>query len=375
MSAATMSYRLAHAAMSSKQSGVGAYDTAERRWAGVGPYYAMFPASFADRVIENYSDVGDMVLDPFAGRGTALFSAAVQGRVGIGIEVNPVGWVYAQAKLHTAEESDVRERLRSVARASWRFRAEAERLPIFYKHCFSPRVRTFLLAARAMLNWRQCSIDWTTSALLMVNMHGKREASLSNQMRQTKAMSPQYAVAWWRRQKFRPPNLDPLEFMEDRLAWRYARGRPRLRGSRVYLGDSVGRLPTLREKIRARLLFTSPPYCGVTNSTMTSGSAFGCWAVHQNRVARVAHHKDGFVTAQSTSSFFRLSLKRRNNSSWKMQLFTCVPTNVCSPTRSLGGFSAKFFRKNGCKLSPSRSLNRRKRVCLANLRKIQAKSI
>ena len=253
--------------MSSKQTGIGAYDTAERRWAGVGPYYAMFPATFADHVVERYSAPGDTVLDPFAGRGTALFSAAVQERFGVGVEVNPVGWVYAQAKLHAAARSDVKERLKQISRSAWRFREEAERLPVFYSHCFSRSVRAFLLAARAMLNWRRCKVDWTTAALLLVNLHGKREASFSNQMRQTKSMSPQYAIEWWRARKLRPPKVDPLEFMEKRLAWRYAHGRPRLRGSRVYLGDSVRRLPSLVDQgeVQAQLLFISPPYCAVTN--------------------------------------------------------------------------------------------------------------
>jgi hypothetical protein len=252
--------------MSSKRSGNGAYDTAERRWAGVGPYYAMFPATFADRVVLRYSAPGDTVLDPFAGRGTALFSAAVHGRFGIGVEVNPVGWIYAQAKLHAATQNAVQDRLESISRSAWRFRNDVDRLPRFYLHCFSRPVRVFLLAARAMLNWRRCRVDWTTAALLLVNLHGKREASFSNQMRQTKSMSPQYAIEWWRAHKLRPPTVDPLEFMQKRLAWRYAHGRPKLRGSRVFLDDSVRRLPVLRlEGLQAQLLFTSPPYCAVTN--------------------------------------------------------------------------------------------------------------
>src|SRR5262249_52409471 len=55
-------------------------------WAGVGPYYAMFPAEFADQVIAKHTKEGDTALDPFAGRGTAVFSAATQGRRGIGVE-------------------------------------------------------------------------------------------------------------------------------------------------------------------------------------------------------------------------------------------------------------------------------------------------
>src|SRR6059058_5476744 len=92
----------------------GKYETAESRWAGVGPYYAMFPVEFADHVIQKYTSFGDTVLDPFAGRGTAIFSAAVKGRHGMGVEVNPVGWVYSQAKLHPANHDDVIERVRQI---------------------------------------------------------------------------------------------------------------------------------------------------------------------------------------------------------------------------------------------------------------------
>ena len=46
-------------------------------------------------------------------------------------------------------------------------------------------------------------------ALILVYLHGKHDASLSNQMRQTKAMAPRYAVNWWRERGLRPPSLDP----------------------------------------------------------------------------------------------------------------------------------------------------------------------
>lgn len=75
------------------------YGTAASRWAGIGPYYAMFPTTFADDVMSKYTLPSETVLDPFAGRGTAIFSAAVRQRPAIGIEINPLGYVYANAKL------------------------------------------------------------------------------------------------------------------------------------------------------------------------------------------------------------------------------------------------------------------------------------
>ena len=50
-------------------------------------------------------------------------------------------------------------------------------------------------------------------ALLMIDLHGKRENAFSNQMRQTKAMSPQYAIGWWKERGLQPPERDPIELM------------------------------------------------------------------------------------------------------------------------------------------------------------------
>jgi len=247
------------------------YDTAASRWAGVGPYYAMFPVDFADTVIKDYTQPGDCVLDPFAGRGTALFSAAAQGRFGLGVEINPVGWVYGRAKLQTAEREEVEERVRWLGRMAPRYRIQASSLPEFFQWCFCQPVREFLVAARSLLHWRYRRVDWTAMALLLVDLHGKRQSAFSNQMRQTKAMSPQYAIRWWQRRDLRPPERNPVDLMLKKIAWRYAKGHLTADGNRLYLGDSrvlLGRLGNRGKRNRpkpAKLLLTSPPYYGITN--------------------------------------------------------------------------------------------------------------
>jgi hypothetical protein len=246
------------------------YETAESRWAGVGPYYAMFPVEFADHVVMKYTSSGETVLDPFAGRGTAIFSAATKMRHGMGVELNPVGWVYSQAKLNPASKDDVIDRTREIGKLAAR-RTSRPSLPVFFSWCFAPSVQQFLLTAREHLCWRQNKVDATLMALLLVNLHGKRDASLSNQMRQTKSMSPDYAVNWWKERNLLPPIVDPVEFMEKKIEWRYAKGVPGRSDSFVYLGDSIKRLRDVRERAKkidipsATLLLTSPPYCGITN--------------------------------------------------------------------------------------------------------------
>ena len=119
------------------------YGTAEARWAGIGPYYATFPTSFADEVIQNYTQPGDAVLDPFAGRGTAVYSAATQGRLAVGIDINPLGYVYANAKLKTGDEEEVVGRLDELGEIAPTFREAAGNLSPFFHHCFAKEVREF----------------------------------------------------------------------------------------------------------------------------------------------------------------------------------------------------------------------------------------
>jgi hypothetical protein len=244
------------------------YGTAASRWAGVGPYYAMFPVSFATAAVKEHTKPGDCVFDPFAGRATSLFAAAAEGRVGLGIEINPVGWVYGKAKLQTAEREDVEDRIRWLGTKAKIYRTAAKNLPQFFQSCFCSEVQGFLLAARNLLDWRRTKTDWTTMALLMIDLHGKRESALSNQMRQTKAMSPQYAIGWWKERDLEPPERDPVEFMLKKVGWRFAKGRLDSGSGHIYLGDCQSILSRWEGRpleTKAKLLLTSPPYHGVTN--------------------------------------------------------------------------------------------------------------
>lgn len=247
------------------------YGTAEARWAGVGPYYAMFPTAFADEVVREYTEPGDAVLDPFAGRGTAIYSAATQGRSATGIEINPVGYVYANAKLDPGDRRAVVRRLGEIAECAAGFKETADKLSPFFHHCFAPGVREFLVAARAILRWKQSKVDRSLMALILVSLHGKRGQSLSNQMRQMNAMAPDYSIRWWTERNLTPPAIDPKAFITKRIEWRYAHGRPETGDAKVYLDDSTKKLPRLARGVREGryprngLLLTSPPYHNVTN--------------------------------------------------------------------------------------------------------------
>ena len=253
------------------KSSLGKYSSAKARWAGLGPYYAMFPTDFADAVVRQYTQIGDTVIDPFAGRGTAIFSAAVQERHGIGIDINPLGYVYGKTKIDPGSRQDVLDRLQFIQDISPQYTEEAEQLPPFFHAAYHSRVRQFLLAARSNLDWHHMPADRTLMAMILVSLHGKSEAALSNHMRQTTAMAPDYCIRWWQDRGLHPPDIFPVEFLSKRINWRYSKGVPQVAQSAFYLGDSSRKLLELREEVdagkhhKAKLLLTSPPYHDVTN--------------------------------------------------------------------------------------------------------------
>ena len=240
------------------------FGTAESRWARLGPYYAMFPVEYARHVIETFSRRGDTVLDPFCGRGTAPYVAMVSGRGAVGCDINPVAWLYAAAKTSPhPSHRDVDRRIEEIACAVSARDREAD--DEFQALAYGPRALGFINSARRELRWRESVVDRTVAALLLHYLHAKLGGGLSNQLRPTRAMCPDYSVRWWRKRGLAdPPDIDAATFLRERAAWRYAKGVPVRSGrARIALGDACHALPRMTEP--ADLILTSPPYVGVTN--------------------------------------------------------------------------------------------------------------
>ena len=240
------------------------FGTPEGRWARLGPYYAMFPLEFARQVVEAFSKCGDTVLDPFCGRGTTPYVAMISGRGGAGCDINPVAWLYAAVKTNPHPSfHDVARRIDEIASAvCTRDRQPADE---FQALAYGPRALGFINVARRELRWRDSVLDRTVAALLLHYLHAKLGHGLSNQLRPTKAMCPDYSVRWWKKCGLTtPPDIDAAAFLHERAAWRYAKRIPEHSGSAcVTLGDASESLPEMPAP--AGLILTSPPYVGVTN--------------------------------------------------------------------------------------------------------------
>lgn len=248
------------------------HQKARDRWARLGPYLAMFPHQYAVNIVDKYTKPGDAVLDPFAGRFTSVVAAGYSGRLGVGIEISPLGYLYGKAKLHTAQRrGDLLRRITEISRLSGRYWKKSRDMDNFFRMCYCDSVLRFLLACKDHLNWKNSPVDATLMAQVLTSLHHGLNRGLSNQMWQVKSMAPNYSIDWWKENGFKkPPEINPAAFLSDRIKWRYRYGAPPIiHDSRAYWRDSALFLDNMprpcNDSGKFQLLLTSPPYYNMMN--------------------------------------------------------------------------------------------------------------
>ncbi len=74
-------------------------------------YRACFKPQLPAFFMDHLTSVGDVVHDPFMGRGTTPVEAALKGRIPYGSDINPLSKAFAEPRLKAPSQSDVAERL------------------------------------------------------------------------------------------------------------------------------------------------------------------------------------------------------------------------------------------------------------------------
>ena len=247
-------------------------------------YLASFPAALAHAFIARYSRPGDVVLDPFSGRGTTPLQAAAEGRIGAGNDLNPFAHLLTAAKVEPATPAEARTRATGLRLAwaagarVWEDLAKAiqadpatggpEPVPVEVALAFHPRTFAQILFVRASLDLDD-RVDRFLAATMTGILHGKSRSYLSQLMPNTFSMAPRYVREFAARTAFESEERDVFERLETKLTRLYRSPLPRT-GGVALLGDARDAGSRMRTALRARglpdrarLVVTSPPYLRV----------------------------------------------------------------------------------------------------------------
>ena len=234
------------------------------------PYFAMFPETFVETWVSRLTGRGDVVLDPFCGRGTTPFQSLLLGREAIACDVNPVAYCVTKAKTNAPRLSSVRRRLTHLEGQynARRWEADRRRLPEFFQFAYACRTLKQILYLRSVLDWERSDTDCMIAALVLGSLHGESEKSpsyLSNQMPRTISTKPKYSIRFWQEHGYAAPERDVFDLLRDRVAFRYESEPPEKRG--IILRTDMRELPRLVGDYARQIkcVVTSPPYLDVTN--------------------------------------------------------------------------------------------------------------
>ncbi len=241
---------------------------APRRWGhplhSLCSYFAMFPPQIPHVFIRWLTKPGDVVYDPFAGRGTAPMEACRMGRVGLGSDANPIAYLLTAAKVDAPTPKETRRRLRELRDRC--VVGDPGSAPADIQMLYSDEVLGQLLWLRDTLDLRRRD-DRFIMALLLGVMHanykpGCRPRGLSISMPNTFSMSPGYVRKYIDEHGLEPPTVDVFELLLSKL------GRMNLPDSTATRGlawQQDAREPATQTILErpAKLVFTSPPYLSV----------------------------------------------------------------------------------------------------------------
>lgn len=229
----------------------------------------MFPLEYPNKILKKRLKEDVVVLDPFCGRGTTLFSARKFGFSAWGIDSSPVAVAIAKAKLASCDKEaplELATQLISTVEP-----ADLPETPFFRSAYHRSTFRDICALREGLLrleNETDASSILRAAALGCLHgplpKHVENAGYFSNQMPRTYASKPDYAVRFWNERSLKPPKIDVLRVLRRKIE--------RLTGldqaspcpiSQVLHGDAQSEELFRSISIAPSIVITSPPYYGM----------------------------------------------------------------------------------------------------------------
>lgn len=232
-------------------------------------YLAMFPPALPNYFIQQFTNPGDLVLDPFSGRGTALLEASRCGRVPLGNDLNPLAYYLSFSKSNVPCYSSIIRRI-SELQKNYRpvdISSEPEDIKMLYD--LEETLPQLCYLKKNLKITRK--VDIFILGALMGIMHGphKKDGTsnyLSISMPNTFSMSPNYVRKYIDSHNLKKIRQNVFSCLKSKVKSIYPFNENLLSGQ-VYLDNALNLAKSKYKKYfgKVKLIITSPPYLKVIN--------------------------------------------------------------------------------------------------------------
>lgn len=220
-----------------------------------------FPPSIPEYYIKKYSNPGDVVFDPWAGKGTVPFEAIRNGRMGIGNDKSPEAFILTHAKIKPVNKKSFEKYVYELEKKMNRCKITSKltyldkRASVFYS---KKTFEQILKLKKVLLNEKSHSAIFT-KAIILGLLHGSTVLSFSLKCSHSYAMSPPYVQKYTKEHGLRKPYRDVINCILEKGFRILENEMPKQKG--IATNTDSRKLKISSNSVD--MILTSPPYFDV----------------------------------------------------------------------------------------------------------------
>lgn len=222
-----------------------------------------------------FTKKGNVVFDPFAGRGTTPLQARILNRKSIATDLNPIALALCEAKNANLSKEEIFLRIEELERKydTSLYQQEALAQPVEVHLIFHPRTLAQLCYLRRKLLKSENQIDKYLIGITLGILHGGERANGSSgyasiDMPNTFSMSPDYVRRFVQINELNRTFHDVFKLLRDKTERLYKK-HTEIKQSGVVVKANARNLSQVEElkpfQKKVSLILTSPPYLGIVN--------------------------------------------------------------------------------------------------------------
>ena len=285
-------------------------------WHSMCSYLGAFPAPLANYFIHYFSNEGDLVYDPFSGRGTTALEARILNRNALATDLNPIALALSEAKNYNLSTEEILTRINELESkydyALYQPEAFAQSDEIHL--IFHPKTLAQLCYLRRKLLKSEKQVDKYLIGITLGILHGGERKDTSSayasiDMPNTFSMSPEYVRRFVQTNQLNRFERNVFSLLKEKTIRMFKKHLP-LGSKGLIMKADVKSLSNYDElkpyKNSASLILTSPPYLGIVNYAKQNW--IRSWFMDQDPIA-VSEELDDDLNLDGWIEFSKLAIK------------------------------------------------------------------
>ena len=241
------------------------------------PYQACFAPQIPKFFIEEYSKKGDIVLDPFCGRGTTVFEANQLDRIGMGVDVSPLALQLAKSKLKKIKLTRVIDRLNEIDFSKKELRDYEN-----FKDIYHPDTYSQLMNLKEQL--KNSPVDTLIKSVILGRLHGHSRAFFSVWTFNVISFSNDRIKKQSEKRGIKPEFRDVVPRIIEKAKTVLRDSVKEHKESKIYRRNITNGLKLNKE---VDLIVTSPPFLNVINYIDDNWLRFWFLGYDRNKLRKV----------------------------------------------------------------------------------------